>query len=346
MKIVVLAGGISTERDVSLSSGRLIHQALVQKGHQAILVDSYLGCEEFEEDVFVACKDMVNREVGIEEADPDIQQIKSMRADGGNTFFGPQVLELCEKADLVFIALHGTSGENGKVQGMFDLLGIKYTGTNYASAMLAMDKTIAKEIMNAYQIPTPKGVRLKKGQQDKREISVPCVVKTVCGGSSVGVYIVTKEEDYESAKEKAFLYEDELVIEEYIKGREFSVGVLDGKALPIIEIAPKEGFYDYKNKYQKDSTVETCPANLSKEAENKMKQCAEKVFFALRYETYARMDFLMKEDESIYCLEANTLPGMTPTSLLPQEAAANGMNFEELCETIVELAMKKKAEHL
>jgi len=341
MKIVVLAGGISTERDVSFSSGTMIHRALVRKGHQAILVDSFLGCEKTEEDYFSTCKDTVKKEKTIEESDPDINKIKNMRTDGGNTFFGPQVLPLCMEADLVFIALHGTSGENGKVQGMFDLLGIKYTGTNYASAMLAMDKTIAKEIMNTYQIPTPKGIRLKKGSKDARQVPLPCVVKTVCGGSSVGVYIVTKEEDYESAKEKAFTYENEVAIEEFIKGREFSIGVLDGKALPIIEIAPKQGFYDYKNKYQKDSTVETCPAELSKEKTVQMQKCAEEVFYALRYETYARMDFIMKEDGTFYCLEANTLPGMTPMSLLPQEAAAIGMSFDELCEKIVELSIKK-----
>ena len=242
MKIVVLAGGISTERDVSFSSGAMIHKALVRNGHQAILVDSFLGYKKPEEEIFETCLDITNRPEGIDERDPNLKTIRGMRLDGGNTFFGPHVLDLCIKADLVFIALHGTSGENGKVQAMFDLLGIRYTGTNYASAMLAMDKTIAKEIMQAYQIPVPKGIRLIKGEKDARQVPLPCVVKTVCGGSSVGVYIVTEEETYEEAKEKAFIYENELVIEEFIKGREFSIGVIDGLALPIIEIAPKQGF--------------------------------------------------------------------------------------------------------
>lgn len=342
MKIVVLAGGISTERDVSLSSGSMIHKALVRNGHEAILVDSFLGCEKVEEHIFETQKDITGRDQEIAKTDPDLNEIKKQRADGGNTFFGPNVLELCMKADMVFIALHGTSGENGKVQGTFDLLGIRYTGTNYASAMLAMDKTIAKEIMAAYDVPVPRGIRLRKGEEDPKTVTFPLVVKTVCGGSSVGVYIVTDEKDYEGAKEKAFSYEDEVVIEEYIKGREFSIGVMDGKALPIIEIAPKEGFYDYKNKYQAGSTVETCPADLPKELSEKMQKAAEKAFYALRYETYARMDFMLGEDGTFYCLEANTLPGMTPMSLLPQEAAAVGMDFDALCEEIVELSKKKR----
>lgn len=342
MKIVVLAGGISTERDVSLMSGGMIHQALIRNGHEAILLDSFLGCEKIEDDIFASCKDISGRSMEIDQIEPDLEAIKRKRKDGGATFFGPNALELCMGADLVFIALHGTSGENGKVQAMFDLQGICYTGTNYASAMLAMDKVIAKEILTTYDILVPSGIRIRKGEKDPGTVAFPLVVKTACGGSSVGVYIVNDKREYEKAKEKAFSYEDELVIEEYIKGREFSVGVMDGKALPVIEIAPIEGFYDYKNKYQAGSAIETCPAKLSKELTKGMQKAAEKAFFALRYETYARMDFMLDEDGDYYCLEANTLPGMTPTSLLPQEAAAIGMDFDALCEEIVELAKKKK----
>jgi D-alanine-D-alanine ligase len=346
MKIVVLAGGISTERDVSFSSGAQIHKALVRNGHQAILVDSFLGCKEIDENIFVTCKDISGRSQEIAQVDPDLETIKMQREDGGRTFFGPNVLELCMEADIVFLALHGTSGENGKVQGMFDLLGIRYTGTNYASAMLAMDKIIAKEIMMTYGVPVPKGIRLRKGEIDPKSVSFPLVVKTACGGSSVGVYIVKDEIEYEEAKKKAFSYEDELVIEEYIKGREFSIGVMEGKALPIIEIAPIEGFYDYKNKYQAGSAIETCPAELAEELTKEMQKAAEKAFYALRYETYARIDFMLGEDGKFYCLEANTLPGMTPTSLLPQEAAVVGMDFDALCEEIVNLSKKKKVESL
>ena len=171
-------------------------------------------------------------------------------------------------------------------------------------------------------------------------LSLPCVVKASCGGSSVGVYIVHTQEAYEEALKEAFTYDDVVVLEQYIKGREFSVGVVDGVAYPIIEIAPIQGFYDYKNKYQAGSTIETCPAELSETDTAKMQEYAVKAFHALQLENYARMDFMMNEDHSMYCLEANTLPGMTPTSLLPQEAAVLGMDFGELCEKLIEVSLR------
>ena len=141
--------------------------------------------------------------------------------------------------------------------------------------------------------------------------------------------------------DEAFRWEDELVIEEYVKGREFSVGVIEGKALPVIEIAPIQGFYDYKNKYKAGSAVETCPADLPKEVAAQMRSYAEQVAEVIGLDTYSRSDFLLDEKNRIYCLEANTLPGMTPTSLLPQEAAVTGVNFNELCEKLIAISMKK-----
>lgn len=172
----------------------------------------------------------------------------------------------------------------------------------------------------------------------------PCIVKVNCGGSSVGVYIAHDRTELEEALDKAFALDHTAIIEQYIDGREFSVGVLDGKALPIIEIAPKVGFYDYKNKYQAGSTVETCPAELNANVARAMQACAETVYRALRLKTYARMDFRMDPSFNFYCLEANTLPGMTPTSLLPQEAAAVGMDFPALCQRIIDISMKKYEE--
>jgi D-alanine-D-alanine ligase len=219
-------------------------------------------------------------------------------------------------------------------------MGIKYTGTDYTSSALAMDKAISKELFAYYKIPTPIGIHVKKGEEFTWN-KFPCVVKVCCGGSSVGVSIANSTEEIESALANAFIYGNEVIIEQYIKGREFSVGVIDGKALPIIEIAPLVGFYDYKNKYQAGSAVETCPAELSDEITAQMQKIAEDVFKALRIKTYARMDFIVNENNVIYCLEANTLPGMTPTSLLPQEAKAIGMDFEALCEKIIEISMNK-----
>ncbi len=339
MKIVVLAGGTSTERDVSLSSGSMIYKALRSKGHQAILLDVYLGYEGETENIFQLDVDWAAEIGNVGEKNPDLEEIKALRKDGGKSFFGPNVLSICQSADCVFMALHGANGEDGKIQACFELLGISYTGTDFVSSAMAMDKGISKDIFRAYHIPTPAGIRLKKGGEETERVPFPCIVKACCGGSSVGVCIARDEEEYEAAKEEAFRYDDEVIIEQYIEGREFSVGVMDGKALPVIEIAPKEGFYDYKNKYQAGSTVETCPAELPEDKTARLQEIAELVFRALRLKSYARVDFRMSRTGEVFCLEANTLPGMTPVSLLPQEAAVVGMDFPALCEKILAAAL-------
>ena len=340
MKIVVLAGGTSTERDVSLSTGRMIYNALKEKDHQVVLLDVYLGYEGKIAGIFDIEEDFAANFGVIKENNPDITQIKALRKGDSDSFFGPNVIEICHGADIVFLALHGENGEDGKLQAAFDLMGIKYTGTDYTSSALAMDKAISKELFAYYNIPTPTGIRLKKGQPHEWTL-FPCVVKVCNGGSSVGVSIANTSAEMERALEEAFTYGNEVVIEQFIKGREFSVGVIDGKALPVIEIAPLVGFYDYKNKYQAGSAIETCPADLSEVLTARMQKLAEEVFIALRLKTYARMDFMLSEDNDIFCLEANTLPGMTPTSLLPQEAKVIGMDFPSLCEKIIEISLNK-----
>lgn len=340
MKIVVLAGGTSTERDVSLSSGSMIYRALKGRGHSAVLIDVFLGYEGEIRDIFERDTDWAAEIGSVGEENPDLTAIRAMRKDGGKSFFGPNVLNICQEADCVFMALHGANGEDGKIQACFELMGIPYTGTDFVSSAIAMDKGITKDIFRAYRIPTPAGIRLKKGERESERVPFPCIVKACCGGSSVGVCIARDEAGYAEAKEEAYRYDDEVIIEQYIEGREFSVGVMDEKALPVIEIAPKVGFYDYKNKYQAGSTVETCPAELSVEKTQELQKLAEKVFQALRLKSYARMDFRMTENGEIFCLEANTLPGMTPTSLLPQEAAVVGIDFGELCERILAYALQ------
>lgn len=344
-RVVVLAGGISSERDVSLSSGKMIYQALRKNGNRVILLDVYLGLtEDVTEDIFEDGRDWSAQIGEVSENNPDISMIKALRPDGDKNFFGPNVLTLCRMADVVFMALHGENGENGKIQACFDLMGITYTGTDYVSSAICMNKSITKELFGWNGIPSPKGLSLKKGEKPDWEkidqIGFPCIVKACCGGSSVGVCIVEEKDRFDSACEEVYQYDDEIVVEEYIKGREFSVGVLEGRALPVIEIAPLQGFYDYKNKYQAGATVETCPASLNAEKAEELKTCAEKVYRILRLKNYARMDFMMNEKEEIFCLEANTLPGMTPTSLLPQEAAAEGIDFGQLCEMIMDSCVK------
>lgn len=340
MKIVVLAGGISTERDVSLTSGSKIYEALKGRGHEVIFLDIFLGYEGNAETAFSEDKDWTEMVAGITEREPDINKVKAMRKDKSNVLFGPNVIKLCQEADIVFMGLHGDSGENGKVQAAFDLLDIKYTGTDYLSSALAMDKGITKQMFLTYGVSTPKSY-LMKDSKDEYIPDLPCVVKICNGGSSVGVFIAHNKEEYEAAIEKAFEYEGRVLIEQYIKGREFTDCVIEGEALPIVEIIPKTGFYDYKNKYQAGSTEEICPAAISEDLTKRIQSEAIKAYDALGIKTYARMDFIVDDDNNIYCLEANTLPGMTPTSLIPQEAAAIGKSFPELCEWIIEVSLKK-----
>lgn len=340
MKIVVLAGGISTERDVSLVSGSKIYAALKGRGHQVMLLDVFLGYEGNPDEVFDLDVDWAERVAPVSEIAPNIEEVKKSRKDQSNTLFGPNVIAICQKADIVFMALHGDCGENGKIQGTFDLFDIKYTGTEPLSSALAMDKALSKQIFIMNGVKTPNSYMLS-GPDDKREPKLPCVVKICSGGSSIGVYICKTMEDYNEAVAGAYGYEAKVLIEEYISGRELTDCVIEGEPLPIVEIIPNTGFYDYKNKYQAGATTEICPAPISTELTKKVQEAAVKVYKALGIKTYARMDFILAEDGEFYCLEANTLPGMTPTSLVPQEAAAVGKSFPELCEWIIDISLKK-----
>ncbi len=363
MNIVVLAGGISTEREISIVSGTMVCKALREKGHRAILLDVYCGdsrilissglgasgCElasseqersQMTASLFPDTYDVDAAAAYMRSFDDRISEMKRTRRE----FFGPNVLALCEAADVVFMALHGEDGEGGKVQAAFDLTGICYTGSGALGSAVAMDKELSRKLFAADGIPTAEGIVLRRNEVHKAAVEngvgLPCVVKPCCGGSSVGVEIARTQEEYEKALETAFGYEKEVVVEQYIEGREFSVGVIEGKAYPIIEIAPLVGFYDYKNKYQAGSTVETCPAQLDADKTAEMQRYAEMAYRTLKLECYARMDFMMAKDGNLYCLEANTLPGMTPTSLLPQEAAALGMDFPALCEQLIEVSLR------
>lgn len=341
VNIVVLAGGTSTERDVSLVSSKNIYGALVENGHKVIIVDVYLGYEGDIEDIFNKDIDWATQIHAVSADAPDIEAIKALRPDGDKMFFGPNVLTLCSQADVVFMGLHGENGENGRIQATFDLMGIKYTGTGCLSSAICMNKQVAKELMAYNGIPVPKGRHLYKGDDTTNTIGYPCIVKACNGGSSVGVTVCNNDEEYKKGIDVAFELDDEALVEEFIKGREFSVCVMNGKALPIIEIAPKTGFYDYKNKYQAGSAVETCPAEIDDNKTKEMQSYAERAYKALRLKCYARMDFLMDAEGKLFCLEANTLPGMTATSLVPQEAKAIGIEFSELCEIMLKSALEK-----
>ena len=340
MKIAVVCGGLSNERDVSITSGSCVARALREKGHKVVLLDLYYGYSgKYMDPAELFEREQEDLRYSVREETPDIEK---MIADGDGSRIGKNVIEICRAADISFLALHGEDGENGKVQATFDMFGIRYTGSGYLGSALAMNKELSKVLFRHSGIPTPAGIVLEKGAESYEDVGFPCVVKPCSGGSSVGTSIVYSRDEYDAALEFAFRFEARVLVERYVKGRELTVGVVDGRAMPVIEIIPKSGWYDYKNKYQAGLTEELCPAPLSPEDTDTVQRLAERVAEALMIDVYCRADFLMDEsDGQLYCLEANTLPGMTPTSLVPQMGAAQGMDFGEVCEKIIAVSMEK-----
>lgn len=338
MKIVVLCGGLSMERNVSITSGTLICRALRELGHRAVMVDMYYGLE----DVSVEPAELFENlpplpDAHVDEQEPDLEAVRAARKWKSPSLVGRGVFELCALADLVFLGLHGACGEDGRIQAALDLLGIPYTGSGCQGSAIAMDKHMTKRMVKAIGIHTP-GWRVERyGARTNEEIadalSLPCVVKPVDSGSSIGVTIArTREELLAALEENRPL--GRVIVEEYVRGRELTVAVLQGRSLPSVEIIPQQGFYDYKNKYQAGATVELCPAPIEPVLEKALGDAALRVHRLLGLSTYSRSDFIVDEAGNICFLEVNTLPGMTPTSLVPQAAAAVGIDFKSLCQII------------
>ena len=340
MKITVLAGGLSPERDVSLTSGSLIANALRRRGHKVALCDVYLGTKE--SNLAALFTDKEQPTYSVSETAPDLSLLKE-KSGNGRALIGPGVITLCRMSDLVFLALHGAMGENGQLQATLDCFGIPYTGTGYIGSLLAMDKDLSKKLFLENGVPTADSMTVTPDTLDfevlAERIGFPCVVKPCSCGSSVGISIVEDLPALMEALDAAFAYETRVLIEKKIVGREMTVGILQGRPLPPVEIIPKCGFYDYKNKYQSGMTEEICPPVLTDEENELLASAALRVAEVLRLGSYARVDFILS-DGVPYCLEANTLPGMTPLSLLPREAAAVGIDYEELCQRIALSALE------
>lgn len=333
MNIVVLAGGLSMERDVSLASGSLIANALRDAGERAVLVDLYYGIEK-EKMNFDGVSGRY--EYKIPELAPDLDAL--IAGNGGRENpVGENVIEFCKLADVAFLALHGGVGENGKLQALLEMNGVRFTGSSSVGCMLSMDKIISKELVAREGIPTAEWLT-NKDNRDELKSLIPCFVKPADNGSSVGVTKVVSEKELNDALDEAEKFSDNVLVEKQVVGREFSVGILDGKALPPIEIIASGDFYNYKVKYQAGLAREICPAPLSEELTHKLQGYAERAHRILRLGAYSRIDFILDEGGEFFFLEANALPGMTPTSLLPQEAAASGMSYTELCLKLIELA--------
>lgn len=321
------------ERDVSLASGSLIANALRECGHRAVLVDLYYGIE----------KDRMNfdgvegrYEYKIPEVAPDLAALIASNGGRENPV-GENVVEFCKMADVAFLALHGGVGENGKLQALLEMNGIRFTGSSSVGCMLSMDKIISKELVAREGVPTAEWLTNKDGREALKGL-IPCFVKPADNGSSVGVTKVTSERALDEALEEAERFSENVLVEKQVVGREFSVGILDGRALPPIEIIATGDFYNYKVKYQAGLAHEICPAPLDDALTKKLQAYAERAHRVLRLGSYSRIDFILDESDEFFFLEANALPGMTPTSLLPQEAAVAGLNYNELCLKLIELA--------
>ncbi len=345
MKIVVLAGGLCGERNVSLCSGAMVAQALRKRGHRVALVDLFFGLEHWNgapEDLYDA--PIPEAWLKISRTEPDLKAVRASRRDQSSSLFGEGVLELCKQADVAFLALHGDCGEDGRLQAALDMHGIVYTGSDYISSAIAMDKNLTKQMVKPTGVPTPmwKTISFTADEMDSvmQHTQLPVVVKPNMSGSSIGVEIARTQEELRHALQTVLDFGGACVLEQYVQGREIQIAILEDGTLPSIEIIPKTGFYDYENKYQPDAAEEICPAPIPSDWEAKLSEYALTVFHTLGLAVYSRVDFIVTEDGTPWFLEINTLPGMTPTSLVPQEAAAAGISYEDLCERIVNASVK------
>ena len=349
LKVVVLAGGLSNERNLSLRSGYVVADQLKKEGYQVILLDAYMGYgarEQIIPDAFADPKKYSLKQKDIPDEIPDLWAVKKRRRDQSSSYFGPNVLQICRQADIVFIALHGEVGENGKVQAAFDLLGIDYTGSDYFSSALSSNKSVSKQLLREAGIPVPDGFLVHRGQQEEdpemRGLHYPVIVKPNNGGIGLGISIASDKNSYLKALEKAFRWESAIIVEEYVAGREFAVGTIEGKALPVIEVLPLETREKGTGMLLQGETLQKCPADIPEDLSDKLMRTAEKVSAVIGVTVYSKVDFIVREDGSYVCLECDSLPQLYQDAHLIQEAEAAGITYIDLYNRIMEVSLRKK----
>jgi D-alanine-D-alanine ligase len=330
-------GGTSSERDVSLASGLRIAEALRSRGHDVRAVDTAKGV------LSLADEQRMLTERVVKQLPPSPSELARMNAES----LADTAARLPKRGDcdVAFLALHGGRGEDGTIQALLDLAGVPYTGSGHLASALAMDKDLSKHLFRAHDVGTADWLMATDPSTPpstaavERALGWPVIVKPSKQGSTVGLSIVKQPSELEGAIREAFEHDDEVMIEQFIAGRELTVGILGGEALPAGEIIPKHEIYDYECKYTAGMAEEIFPAPLTTEQAVAVQAQAQRAFAALKLGGCARIDFRMTIAGEFYCLEANTLPGMTATSLIPQAAAAAGIPFPELCERIAQLAV-------
>lgn len=328
MKIALLLGGTSPEREVSKKTSKSILSILRELGHEVILVDPAYGLNQpaKEEDFF---------------SEKDFFELSN------RNYLDIINSKLFDNIDLAFLALHGRWGEDGTIQSLLEMRGIKYTGSGILTSAVAMDKAMTKIVIQHFGVLTPEWLVADINEKDytvypqkvSKILGFPSVIKPNDQGSSVSLTICKQEEDVIPAIQLALQYSNKALIEKFIPGRELTVAVLDGKALPILEIVPKSGLYDYESKYTSGKSDYIVPAPMPKEVQFDIQEQAVKAFDAVGCKCYSRIDFRLTEENKAYCLEINTLPGMTNLSLVPKAANAAGISFLELIDRIVKDAL-------
>jgi D-alanine-D-alanine ligase len=332
MKIAVLFGGTSEERDVSIASAAQIIPALRALGHEVFAVDTATGRLPPADERRLLTS-------GVGPQPPSTTALEQVR--GGAIAFAPNAADI-RSADVVFLALHGGAGEDGRLQAMLDLAGLSYTGSNHIASAAAMDKDLSKRLFRSVGVPTADWLMAPAAVADvERSLGWPVVVKPSKQGSTVGLSVVRKAADLAAAVTLAASFDDEVMIEKFIAGREFTVGILDGAALPVGEIIPPGEVFDYEAKYQVGGAREVFPAELPAAESALLQDYALRAHKVLKLGAYSRIDFRRDVQGGFWCLEANSLPGMTATSLLPQAAKVAGIEFAELLERICRGAVSR-----
>jgi D-alanine-D-alanine ligase len=331
MKIAVLFGGTSEERDVSIASAAQIIPALRTLGHDVFAVDTATGrLPPADERQLLSS--------GVAPEPPSSAAIERVR--GRAIAFATSAFDI-RSADVVFLALHGGAGEDGRLQAMLDLAGLAYTGSNHIASAAAMDKEFSKRLFRSVNVPTADWLMAPAEAADvERTLGWPVVVKPSKQGSTVGLSVVRQASDLTAAIQVAQEFDDEVMVEKFIAGREFTVGVLDGVALPVGEIIPPGEVFDYQSKYQIGGAREIFPADLPPTESALLREYALRAHRVLKLGAYSRIDFRRDANGDFWCLEANSLPGMTATSLLPQAAKVAGISFPELLDRICKGAIR------
>ncbi|MGC1387705.1 MAG: D-alanine--D-alanine ligase [Steroidobacteraceae bacterium] len=331
VKIAVLFGGTSEEREVSIASAAQIIPALRRLGHEVSAVDTATGLLD-------SAAERRLLATGIAPEPPSDAQIASVR--GRAVALSPSAFNM-RGVELVFLALHGGAGEDGRIQAMLDLAGLAYTGSNHIASAAAMDKDLSKRLFRSIGVPTPNWLMCPSAADAvERALGWPVVVKPNKQGSTVGLTVVREPSRLQSAVDRAGAYDSEVMLEAFIAGREFTVGTLEGKALPVGEIIVPGEVFDYESKYQVGGAREVFPAEIDRAESEHLQRLALRAHAVLKLGAYSRIDFRRDNDGRYWCLEANSLPGMTARSLLPQAAKAAGIEFPELLDRICRGGLK------